>query len=316
LGVIGNYWSENYAPTEIEIQLLQTLADAAARAIENVKLYEELEQRVAQRTAALEARTSDLTDNRRALLNIVQELNVKTDKLSLSTAQLEASNKELEAFSYSISHDLRAPLRALNGFAEILLEDYGSTLDKEGQRLLGVITDNAKKMGALIDDLLKFSRLGRQEIKFNHVDMYTLAMSVYQELAPDAEKETIEFRLQAIPEIECDPSIIRQVWVNLISNALKFTSKKEVRIIEIGSKTEGAEIIYYVKDNGAGFDMAYANKLFGVFQRLHAASEYEGTGAGLAIVQRIILRLQGRVWADAKINEGATFYFALPMKTD
>ena len=314
LGAIGNYWNENHMPSEIEIQLLQTLADVAAKAIENVRLYEELEQRVAQRTAALEAKMEELKDFRRALLNIVQELNSKTEELTLSSAKLEATNKELEAFSYSISHDLRAPLRALDGFAGILLEDYEASLDDEGKRLLRVITDNAKKMGVLIDDLLRFSRLGRQEIKLSLVNMYDLAKSVYLELASGPDQEMVDFRLMKIPDILSDPSIIRQVWVNLISNALKFSSKMADRVIEIGSKTEGAEIIYYVKDNGAGFDMAYSNKLFGVFQRLHRSNDYDGTGVGLAIVQRIVTRLNGRVWAESKINEGATFYFAFQIK--
>jgi Cu+-exporting ATPase len=313
-GAIGSYWSENYTPSEMEIQLLQTLADSAARAIENVRLYDELEQRVTQRTATLEARMEDLTNYRKALLNIVRELNSKTDKLSISSAQLEATNKELEAFSYSVSHDLRAPLRAIDGFAAIIMEDYSSSLDEEGIRLLGVITDNAKKMGNLIDDLLRFSRLGRQEIKLGKVDMFAIAQSVCQELVSEERKGSVEFIWQKIPESYCDSSIIRQVWVNLISNALKFSSKKPKSVIEIGSKTEGPETIYFVKDNGAGFDMEYSNKLYGVFQRLHRADDFEGTGVGLAIVQRIVSRLGGRVWAEGKIDEGATFYFALPGK--
>ncbi len=313
VGAIGNYWSEKHFVTNIDVQLLQTLADSAARAIENVNLYKELEQRVSQRTAALEARMGDLTDYRKALLNIVKELNAKSEKLTLSSAQLEATNKELEAFSYSVSHDLRAPLRAIDGFATILMEDYTSSLDQEGVRLLSVITGNAKRMGNLIDDLLRFSRLGRQIIKFCPVDMHAMADSVFSELVPEGQKENISFILHKLPKIETDSSIIRQVWVNLIGNAIKFTSKHSKCRIEVGSISEGSEIIYYVKDNGAGFDMAYADKLFGVFQRLHSADDYDGTGVGLAIVQRIVLRLQGRVWAEGKVNGGAIFYFALPV---
>jgi PAS domain S-box-containing protein len=230
-------------------------------------------------------------------------------------SKLEAANKELEAFSYSVSHDLRSPLRALDGFAKILLEDYSASLDAEGNRLLTVITDNAKRMGALIDDLLSFSRLNRQEIKLSGIDMTALVKSVYQELATDIDKEQIKFRIQNIPVGYGDPSLMRQVWVNLISNAIKFSSKTTNRTIEVGCNTEGIENIYFVKDNGAGFDMAYSNKLFGVFQRLHSAKDFEGTGVGLAIVQRIILRLNGRIWAEGKVNEGATFYFTLPNKT-
>ncbi len=311
-GAIGNYWSEMYTPTEIEMQLLQTLADSAARAIENVRLYDELEDRVRMRTSALEEKMSELKDFRKALLNIVQELNVKTEKLSQSTAMLEATNKELEAFSYSVSHDLRAPLRAIDGFARIMIEECASTLDSEGIRLLGVITDNAKKMGNLIDDLLRFSRLGRQEIKFRQIDMYAMANSVFEELTPDRDSEKVEFILHPIPEINSDPSVVRQVWINLISNALKFSSKKPHSIIEIGSESDDHGTTYFVKDNGSGFDMAYQNKLFGVFQRLHSDREFEGTGVGLAIVQRVITRLNGRVWAESKVNEGAIFRFSLP----
>lgn len=278
------------------------------------KLNQELEQRVIQRTASLEEKAAELIDFRKALLNIVKELNIKTEKLSLSTAQLEVTNKELEAFSYSVSHDLRAPLRAIDGFAAIMLEDYSSKLDGDGIRLLSVITQNAKRMGILIDDLLRFSRLGRQEMRISCVDMLAMADSVFQELVSPSDREKIDFRLQNIPKISCDSSIMRQVWINLIGNAIKFSSKKPKSIIEIGSSTEGSEIIYYVKDNGAGFDMAYSNKLFGVFQRLHAANEFEGTGVGLAIVQRVILRLDGRVWAEGLNGVGATFYFALPNK--
>jgi light-regulated signal transduction histidine kinase (bacteriophytochrome) len=264
----------------------------------------------------LERKATELTDFRKALLNIVKELNIKTEKLSHSSIQLEATNKELEAFSYSVSHDLRAPLRAIDGFAEIMLEDYTAALDNEGVRLLHVIADNAKKMGNLIDDLLRFSRLGRQEIKFGMVDMLSLVKSVSNELISVKMKGKVEFKLLDIPPIHSDSSIIRQVWVNLISNALKFSAKKPNSYIEVGSNTEGSETIYYVKDNGAGFDMSYAEKLFGVFQRLHSSFDYEGTGVGLAIVQRIVIRLKGRVWAEGKIDEGATFYFALPNKMD
>ena len=279
---------------------------------EILKLNEELEKRVNQRTATLEERTLDLTNNRKALINIVQELNLNSEKLTLSTAQLQIANKELEAFSYSVSHDLRAPLRALDGFSRILREDYASALDAEGIRLLNVITDNAKKMGILIDDLLSFSRLSRQEMKFSTINMHSLASNIFHELIPNPDNEKIEFRLQNIPEAYGDPSLMRQVWVNLISNAIKFTSQKPKRIIEIGIKTQGGENIYFIKDNGAGFDMNYSNKLFGVFQRLHSEKDFEGTGVGLAIVQRIVLRFNGRIWAEGKVDKGATFYFTLP----
>ncbi len=225
------------------------------------------------------------------------------------TAQLEMANKELESFSYSVSHDLRTPLRALDGFANILLQDYAPILDDEGKRMLNIIIANANRMGVLIDDILSFSRLGRQELTFSKIDMYKMAKSVYTELATDL--DNIEFRLQQIPEAMGDPSLMKQVWANLISNSIKFTSLKTERVIEIGSSTIDYKIRYHIKDNGAGFNMDYSNKLFKVYHRLHTDREFEGTGIGLSIVQRIVQKHGGRIWAEGKVNEGATFYFTL-----
>ncbi len=228
------------------------------------------------------------------------------------TKELEEANKELESFSYSVSHDLRSPLRSLDGFANILLEDYGTVLDAEGKRLLGVIIKNANKMSELIDDLLAFSRLGRREIQKERIDIHGMALSVYEELVTDADKENIHFRLQQIPETFGDPALIRQVLTNLISNAVKYTSKKPDRIIEICYSTVDDKTIYSIKDNGAGFDMANYGKLFGVFQRLHTVKDFDGIGIGLAIVQRIVNRHKGNIWAEAEVGKGATFYFTLP----
>jgi light-regulated signal transduction histidine kinase (bacteriophytochrome) len=223
------------------------------------------------------------------------------------TAELEAANRELEGFSYSVSHDLRAPLRAIDGYARMLDEDYAARLDAEAQRLIGVVRSNARKMGQLIDDLLAFSRLGRQEAVKAPVDMARLARETAEELRGE---RTIH--CAALPPTNGDAALLKQVWSNLIANALKYSSKKAEARVEIGGRQEAAENVYWVRDNGAGFDMRYAAKLFGVFQRLHRAEEFEGTGVGLAIVQRIVARHRGRVWAEGAPGEGACFYFSLP----
>ena len=230
------------------------------------------------------------------------------------TAQLEVANKELEAFSYSVSHDLRAPLRAIDGFSRVILEDYTDKFDEEGKRILNVIRSNTQKMGQLIDDLLVFSRLGRQEIRISDIDMEKLANTVYEEVKITVPHRDVQFNIRTLSPAQGDKAMIRQVLVNLLSNAVKFTRPKDIAVIEVGGSNKENEHIYYMKDNGVGFDMQYANKLFGVFQRLHSTEEFEGTGVGLAIVQRIIHRHGGRVWAEGKVGEGASFYFTLPRR--
>ncbi|TYQ12704.1 UNVERIFIED_CONTAM: PAS domain S-box-containing protein [Acetivibrio alkalicellulosi] len=227
------------------------------------------------------------------------------------TFQLESANKELEAFSYSVSHDLRAPLRAVNGYVQILIEDYESILDDEGKRICSVISSSAKQMGQLIDDLLSFSRIGRTNLEPSIVNMEQMAKSIYYELTSENNRNNISFNVENLPDAFVDTMLIRQVWINLISNAIKFSSKRESTVINISGMQQGDEIIYSVKDNGAGFNMKYVEKMFGVFQRLHSVKEFEGTGVGLAIVQRIINRHGGRVWAEGIEDEGATFYFSL-----
>ena len=227
------------------------------------------------------------------------------------TAELEAADKELESFSYSVSHDLRAPLRAVNGFATIVLEDYGSQLPEEGRRYLERIHNGGKRMGELIDDLLAFSRLGRGSMNRRTVDIDQLVRDALDELSPQHEGRPVEFAIGNLPCCHGDPALLKQAWVNLLSNAIKYSRGRTPAVIEIGCRREQDEDVYFVRDNGAGFDMAYAGKLFGVFQRLHRADQFEGSGVGLAIVQRIVQRHGGRVWADAEEDRGAAFHFTL-----
>jgi len=225
---------------------------------------------------------------------------------------LAQSNQELERFSYSVSHDLRAPLRAINGYAQALFQDHAAQLDAEGKRLLTVIRDSAKLGGELIDALLNFSRVGRQALARTPVDLNALVESVVTELGRDATGIAVETVIHPMPPVTGDPALLRQVLANVIANAFKFTGRRPHPRVEIGAQTEGSEVVFYVKDNGVGFDMRYADKLFGVFQRLHRGDEFEGTGVGLALAQRIIQRHGGRIWAEGKVNEGATFFFTLP----
>jgi PAS domain S-box-containing protein len=233
-------------------------------------------------------------------------------RVALRTAQLEAANKELEAFSYSISHDLRAPLRAIDGFTRALEEDYGKNLDAEGNRLCAVVRRNTRQMYELIDDLLAFSRFSRSEMEFMPVDMDAMVRSVFQELTTPESRARIDFRLAPLPTATGDPILLRQVWINLISNAIKFSASRDPARIEVECRSSPAEDVFTIRDNGAGFDMRNADRLFAVFQRLHSATEFEGTGIGLAIVQRVIHRHGGRVWAEGQVDRGSSFSFSLP----
>ncbi len=243
----------------------------------------------------------------------IRKLNEELEyKVVERTEQLKTANTELESFSYSVSHDLRAPIRAISGYAQILEEDHGALLDADATKTLHSIRNNAIKMGKLIDDLLAFSQLGRKQVKVSEINMYDLVLSIVEDLSLDDTGKRMEFSLPDLPPAKGDPSLIKQVWINLLSNAIKYSQYKPKSLIEIGAYKKGNFVIYYVRDNGAGFDMKYYDKLFGVFQRLHSQDEFEGTGIGLAIIQKIVHRHNGTVWAESRQDEGTCFYFSLP----
>lgn len=236
-------------------------------------------------------------------------------RISERTAELEVANKELEAFSYSVSHDLRAPLRAIAGFASFVQQDCASLLPVASQQNLQQVLDSVGRMGRLIDSLLEFSRCGRQPLAKVRVVTSDLVARVLEDLRAGRADGSLVVRVGDLPDCQADPGLLRQVWVNLLSNALKFSRGREAPRIEVGCRQEAGENIYFVRDNGAGFEMKYASKLFGVFQRMHRQEEFEGTGVGLSIVQSIVHRHGGRIWAEARLGEGATFHFTLAPAT-
>ncbi len=271
--------------TDRDLEVIERLADLYAIAIQRQQAEEELKR------------------HRDQLEKLVKD----------RTAELEASNKELEAFAFSVSHDLRTPLRHIEGFLELLQKKAGTALDEQSRHYMDTIFDSAKKMGLLIDDLLSLSRMGRQAMACHAVDLQALVRDVIQELESDAAGRTIDWRIGDLPAVEGDASMLRMVLGNLIANALKFTRPRQKALIEIGSPSgHDSEVVIYVRDNGVGFDMSYADKLFGVFQRLHRSDEFEGTGIGLANVRRIIARHGGRTWAKGEPDHGAAFFFSLP----
>ncbi len=278
IGAIGNYWARRHAATKSEVELLQALANTTAVAMENVQLYKELEQRVKDRTQ-----------------------------------QLQAANHDLEAFSYSVSHDLRAPLRRIGGFAELLRQELPPGTSENSERFLGKIDFEITRMGGLIDDLLRLARFARVEMNWMKVNLNVLAADVVARLRASHPSHQVEFSMPTNLEAWGDPGLLQVVIENLLSNAWKYTLKRERAIVEFGSTSQpDGSMAFFIRDNGAGFSMEYADKLFTPFQRLHSEKEFAGNGIGLATVQRIIRRHGGQVWASAEVEQGATFSFTLP----
>jgi len=300
--------STNPLPTEEQMSVSMVITDIT----EQRKREDRLDFEVKKRTAELENITVELKAQNEELVAIQQRLEEEQQALEKSATKLEDMNKELESFSYSVSHDLRAPLRAIDGYARLILKKQGDKFDQDTLDKFNIIRSSTHLMGQLIDDLLTFSRLGRKEVSIAILDMDILMKDAWKEVRASDTERKIKYTIEDMPTCYGDRALIKQVLINLLSNAAKFTKYKDAAEIIVGGYAEGNETVYYIKDNGVGFDMAYYDKLFGVFQRLHSTDQFEGTGVGLATVQRIIRRHGGRVWAKGKVGEGATFYFSLP----
>lgn len=328
--IIGQPWSALFTPEDIARglpQRLMTLAKNESKAInEGWRVRKDGSRFWAQgvitalrdengKLRGFSKVAHDITRQKEADDKIRQFNEELEQRVTERTAELEAANTELESFSYSISHDLRAPLLRISGFADILQTEATATLDEKSLKHLQTIIDGVHQMSGLIDALLDFSRMGRAEMRREKVSAARLVEETRRELARETEGREIEWTVGELPEVRGDPIMLRQVFVNLISNALKYSRSRSPAKIEIGAKTEGKETVYFIRDNGVGFDMKYADKLFGVFQRLHPAREFEGTGIGLANVQRILRRHGGRIWAESIPDRGATFYFSIPHPT-
>ena len=239
------------------------------------------------------------------------EIRKLNEGLERRAAELQATNRELEAFTYSVSHDLRGPLRHIDGFSKLLLEEYSADLPEGARRYLSRIRDGTRRMGMMVDELLNLTRVGRRELSMQLTGLSSLLEEAIRDLEPEMAGREIEWRIGKLPFVECDPALLKQVFANLLSNALKFTRLQEHAVIEVGATTQDGRAVIFVRDNGVGFSMKYVDKLFGVFQRLHRPEDFEGTGIGLAIVQRIVHKHRGRVWAEGELNKGAAFFFTL-----
>jgi signal transduction histidine kinase len=289
--------------------LLARRMEAAAVSAEKMKLVILLGNSIASLILVL---ASGLIYRETRRRNIAEQgLTQANERLQEQSEELSEANTELETFSYSVAHDLRAPLRQVAGYSKVLLQDHGPKLDPEAARYLEKVSDGAARMGRLVDDLLGLSKVGRQELALQATSLNGLLRQAVSELTPDWTGRQVEWQIDDLSSADCDPGLMKQVFVNLLSNAVKYTRQRERALIEVGQVVREGERVVFVRDNGAGFEMQYANKLFGVFQRLHKASDFEGTGVGLATVHRIIRKHGGRIWAEAKVNEGATFYFTL-----
>ena len=341
--VIGVLQARSYeldAFSQDELRMVEALAPGIAIATVNASLYEqvqrelherelaeaeilrlnhELETRIIERTEKLKLKQDEADLLNQAMLNMLEDLKLANQWLEAGKQELTRVNQELESFSYSVSHDLRAPLRAIDGFTRLLMEESGQLDEQKEEHYLQMVRESAQNMGKLIDDLLAFSRLGKHELKRKRIELRSLFETVFLQLSELEPDRKIELELQDLPDCEADPTLIKQVIVNLLGNAIKFTRTRATARVEVGSlggKLVGNEITYYVRDNGVGFDMRYVDKLFGVFQRLHSADEFEGTGVGLALVQRIINRHGGSVWAESEIDHGTSIFFTLGGDSD